>query len=273
MGDTATPYDLEALKRSRESNLRDPYRVRGSGQAATLGHIVGAVSPGARDAILNGTAQVHNLLDSADIGAGGLLNKAGVPDSWTRSAEDINLDPMSHGKGGIRRVKRVFTHRASGPIGRLASIIGLGSLGLWAKKKFVDSPEQQDVSPMTRTASVTGLTSSAEMHTLDAQKLASHVIEKQAALISDLQTEHHRVAKYAAALAQAVRLACDGIIDVSDVEDQARQLVASGSVKMSAADDVFDQSPGDLQANGSGSQSKSGAAELDPLTKVLRSLA
>ena len=277
MEQTATHADLEALKRSRESNLRDPYRVRGSGNAATLGHIVGAVSPGARDAILSGTAQVHNLLDSADIGAGNFLNKAGIPDSWTRSAENINMGHLPPGKGGIYPVKRVFTHRASGPISRLASIIGLGSLGLWAKKKFIDSDQRNtdstDVSPMTRTAEANRLTNQNEMHTLDAQKLASHVIEKQAALISDLQTEHHRVAKYAAALAQAVRLACDGVIDVSDVEDQARQLIASGSVKMSAADDVFDQSPGDLQETGRQSnQGKLGEKELDPLTKVLRGL-
>jgi hypothetical protein len=278
MDGMATRQDLEALKRSREGNLRDPYRVRGSGQAATLGHIVGAVSPAARDAVLSGTAQVHNLLDSADIGAGNLLNKAGIPDSWTRSAENINLGHLPPGKSGIYPVKRVFTHRASGPIGRLASIIGLGSLGLWAKKKFIDSQQQSpDISPMTRTAShgslngsTNVLTNSDVMHTVDAQKLASHVIEKQAALISELQTEHHRVAKYAAALAQAVRLARDGAIDLDDVEEHARQLIASGSVKMSAADDVFDQSPGDLQVNGR--QSNDGEAKLDPLTKMLRSL-
>jgi len=116
---------------------------------------------------------------------------------------------------------------------------------------------------------VTGLTNQTEMHTVDAQKLASHVIEKQAALISDLQTEHHRVAKYAAALVQAVRLVRDGAIDLDDVEEYARQLVASGSVKVSAVDDVFDQTPGDLQGNDS--RQSGGAEKLDPLTKILRS--
>lgn len=268
MVDVATPQDIADYQRSQERNLFNPYRARRSGQAATLGHLIGDVSPAARDAVLHSTGQLHNLLDSADISAGSLLNKAGVPASWTLSEENVNLGKLPHGKSGIYPTKRIYMHRASVPIGRAASIAALASLGLWAKNKLLNSPEESTETPMTRTASPADLTTSNDANTVDAQKLASHVIEKQAALISELHTEHHRVAKYAAALAQAVQLAEDGAIDVSDIKDHARQLIASGSVKLSAADDVFDQSPGELQ----GPVVKGSGERLDPLTKLLRSL-
>jgi hypothetical protein len=106
--------------------------------------------------------------------------------------------------------------------------------------------------------------------TIETHKLAARVISQQSNLISELQTEHLRVAKYAAALAQAVTLAQDGAIDVSDIQNHARQLISSGSVKLSAADDVFDQSPGEL--HGSSNQSNASSSRLDPLTSMLRSL-
>lgn len=271
MADAPTPQDIAEYRRAQERNLFNPYRARRSGQAATLGHLVGNVSPEIGDAVLHGTAQVHNLLDSADMHAGNALHGLGLPASWTQSEENFNVGHLPPGKSGIIPSKRIYVHRASVPIGRAASIAALASLGLWAKKKFVDSPEQSTDAPnMTRTASANGLTDSDAVHTVDAQKLASHVITKQAVLISELQTEHHRVAKYAAALAQAVRLAQDGAIDVNDIQDHARQLIASGSVKLSAADDVFDQSPGELQ--GPVGRPSGDGQRLDPLTSLLRQL-
>ncbi len=272
MPEMASPEDLEELKRSRERNLKNPFRANRQGQAATLGHMVGAVHKPTGDAILKGTAKVHNLLDSADIGLGSAMNRAGVPHSWTASEENINLGHLPPGQSGNFTSKRVYVPRASVPIGRAASIAALASLGLWAKKKFLDSSNEpsMDTTPMTRTATSHALTSQEVPHTVEAQKLASLVIVKQANLISELQTEHHRVAKYAAALAQAVQRAQDGAIDVSDIQDHARQLIASGSVKLSAADDMFDQSPGDLQ--GPVGRPSEGEKRLDPLTSLLRNL-
>jgi hypothetical protein len=113
----------------------------------------------------------------------------------------------------------------------------------------------------------TPLTSASNHSTVDAQKLASFVIDKQAALISELQAAHVKVAHHAAALAQAVKLAQDGAIDVSDIDDHARQLIHDGSVKLSAADDLFDQTPGELITR---TENVSGGQKLDPLTRYLR---
>jgi len=272
MPEMASDRDLQELQRSRERNLSNPYRATRQGQAATLGHMVGAVSEPAGRAIIGGTAKVHNLLDSVDIGAGRALNSVGVPESWTTSEENINLGQLPHGQPGMYQSKRVYVPRASVPIGRAASIAALASLGLWAKKKFVDSPDENsmETTPMTRTANPNALTNQDAPHTVDTHKLAARVITQQSNLISELQTEHERVAKYAAALAQAVTLAQDGAIDVSDIQNHARQLIASGSVKLSAADDVFDQSPGELQ--GPVGRPSGDTPRLDPLTSLLRSL-
>jgi hypothetical protein len=63
-----------------------------------------------------------------------------------------------------------------------------------------------------------------------------------------------------------VKLAEDGLIDVSDVREYARKLKADGNVKLSAADDIFVMSPGSI------SDDAAPEATLDPLTRVLRGL-
>lgn len=274
MPQMATPAELEELKRSRERNLQNPHRANRQGQAATLGHLVGTVSPAARDAILTGTSKLQNAADSLDVNLGRALNSAGVPESWTLSEETINHpNNLKPGQSGSYTSKRIYVPRASVPVGRAASALALASMGLWVKNKLVPSDEtSMNTTPMNLKAAShnASLTVHTESDTIETHKLAVRVISQQSNLISELQTEHLRVAKYAAALAQAVTLAQDGAIDVSDIQNHARQLISSGSVKLSAADDVFDQSPGEL--HGSSNSSNASSQRLDPLTEMLRSL-
>jgi len=119
------------------------------------------------------------------------------------------------------------------------------------------------------------LTIDAPSDTVDARKIAAaaHLIEKQSRLIGELHTAHLESAKYAAALVQAVKLAQDGAVDVSDVLDTARQLIKTGSVRLASVDDLFDLSPGELQGSAKTSAVSNGGEKLDPLTTTLRQLA
>lgn len=270
MVDSATPEDLRLLQQTQERQLRNPYRAGRSGNAAALGHTVGQVLPGVGEAILSGTSRVQNAVDSVDMAGGRFLKNMGVPDSWTASEERIDLDKLPYGRAGVVPAKRIYVHRATTPIARGAAIAGLGALGLWAKRKLLDSPAQESTYPgdMTRTAGTMPLTHTANLDNVDPHKLAAHVIDKQANLISELHSTATKMAGFAAALAQAVKLAQDGLIDVSDIQDHARQLIASGSVKLSAADEVFEQSPGEL--HGPASRASEQTKGLDPLTSFLR---
>lgn len=269
MPQMATDAEMEEFKRSRERNLKNPHRANRQGQVATLGHLVGTVSPGTRDIILDGTAKLHDAADSLDIGMGRSLTQLGVPESWTTAEETINNNHLKPGQSGTYQAKRIYVPRASVPVGRAASALALGSLGLWVKNKLVPS-EETSMNTTPNNLKAASLTTHDVSDTIETHKLAARVISQQSNLISELQTEHLRVAKYAAALAQAVTLAQDGAIDVSDIQNHARQLISSGSVKLSAADDVFDQSPGEL--HGSSNQSNASSSRLDPLTSMLRSL-
>lgn len=122
---------------------------------------------------------------------------------------------------------------------------------------------------MTRSASHSGLTGSAQTNIVEAEKFAAAVIGQQARLISELHSAHTKTAQSAAALAQAVKLAQHGAIDVSDIFEKARQLIASGSVKLSAADDAFEHTPGDIVNKAAG---QAGGEQLDSLTSYLRSV-
>jgi len=101
----------------------------------------------------------------------------------------------------------------------------------------------------------------------DSAKLANaaDVLDQQNALLRELHSAYQTQAKLAAALCQAVKLAEDGVIDVSDVAETARRLVTEGSVKMSAVDAIFNESPGSLAEDISPL-----AGQMDPLTKLLR---
>lgn len=97
---------------------------------------------------------------------------------------------------------------------------------------------------------------------------ALQVMTQQQALIGGLQSAHLDAVKIAAALAEAVKLAQDGAIDVCDIMEVARKAVKTGSVKLSSVDDLFEQSPGDLV----GTAKEPGTGGTDPLTSTLREL-
>jgi hypothetical protein len=105
--------------------------------------------------------------------------------------------------------------------------------------------------------------------TSDEAKLAhaARVLDQQNALLGELHSAYNKQAKLAAALCQAVKLAEDGVIDVVDVRSTARQLVADGSVKMSAVESMFMESPGQVVSSDAPARS-----QLDPLTAYLRSV-
>jgi len=294
----ATPDDLQRLQQTQERQLRNPYRAGRSGNAAALGHTVSHVSPSIGDAILRGTSRVQNIADNVDIAGGRFLNRIGVPDTWTASEERLDLSKAPYGQPGVVQAKQIYVPRMSAPIARGASLAGLAALGAWTVNKLKGQPVQSDAALLeqakrkglqeqsdaalleqkrlldsqsqddVRTASTMPLTHNTNLDSVDPSKLAAHVIDKQANLISELHATATKMAGYAAALAQAVTLAQDGLIDVSDIQDHARQLHASGEVKLSTANAVFEQSPGDLQGPASGASEE--VKRLDPLTTFLR---
>lgn len=97
---------------------------------------------------------------------------------------------------------------------------------------------------------------------------AAAVIDRQSSLLRELHSYADRQAKTAAALAQAVKYAEDGLIDVSDIREYARRLKDEGNVKLSSVDDIFRHSPGDI----AGQAAEANAPKLDPLSRVLREL-
>lgn len=97
---------------------------------------------------------------------------------------------------------------------------------------------------------------------------AAGVIERQRTLIGELQSKHAHERKTAAALAQAVKLAQDGLIDVSDIGEHAHRLLKEGSVKQSSVDELFGLTPGEL--SGEAKATGSNGEKLDSLTRVLR---
>jgi hypothetical protein len=128
---------------------------------------------------------------------------------------------------------------------------------------------------MTPARIISDLTNANNSRTVEDVKIAaaSSLITKQARLIRELHSAHLDGVKTAAALVQAVKLAQDGAIDISDVLDTARQLIKTGSVRLASADDLFDVSPGDLTAGSLQNASQAaGGNKLDPLTSFLRTV-
>jgi hypothetical protein len=81
---------------------------------------------------------------------------------------------------------------------------------------------------------------------IDPGKLASAVlaIDRLTSLVGELQRAHDSSVKVAAALAGAVKLAQDGVIDTEDILDVARESIERGSVKLSTIDELFREQPG-----------------------------
>lgn len=100
---------------------------------------------------------------------------------------------------------------------------------------------------------------------------AVFVLDQQSSLISGLQRALNESMKVAAALAEAAKLAEDGMIDSSDVLNHARRALVDGTVKVSSVNDIFDQSPGQV-ISGNASTHPTKSAALDPLTSALRSI-
>ena len=105
----------------------------------------------------------------------------------------------------------------------------------------------------------------------DSSKIAEaiDVLNQQQALIGGLQLAHNNAVKVAAALTEAVKLAQDGMIDVSDVIEHTKRSLASGNVKLSSVDELFNLSPGEIVHEAETTQS-SGSADV--LTQTIRDL-
>ncbi len=122
---------------------------------------------------------------------------------------------------------------------------------------------------------VAALSRELQVNNLETTKIAQavNVLTQQQALIGGLQQAHTDSVKVAAALTEAVKLAQDGAIDVSDVFDHARTLLMNGNVKISSAGEIFDQSPGDIVVEPKGPESEKKAnQQADALTQTLRTM-
>lgn len=111
----------------------------------------------------------------------------------------------------------------------------------------------------------------------EAMTKAASVIAQQDVLIGELQSARQHAVKTAAALAEAAKLAQEGRIDVEDLFEVADRLLKSGNVKLSSLDEVFDQSPGEIQGADAEAVTERSATPLaatgaDTLTQALRSL-
>ena len=87
--------------------------------------------------------------------------------------------------------------------------------------------------------------------TVDSTKLAqaAAAIDRLLTVTDDLRAAHALAVKTAAALVQAVKMADDGLLDVSDVLSHAREVVQEGSAKLAALGDLFDETPGETDEN------------------------
>jgi hypothetical protein len=102
----------------------------------------------------------------------------------------------------------------------------------------------------------------------DATKLAqaTQVLSQLSDCVGELRSACQTNMKVAAALAGAIKLAQDGLIECVDIFHVAHEAIVNGTVKLAAMEDAFTANPGELA--GPATQ----AAQLDPLTAMLRSL-
>lgn len=275
---TATPRQLEQLRTTREAMIDNPHAARRVGQAAMLGHLAKKVSPGAGQTILDANKAVANVAERADIGLGSALHRLGVPEGLTLSEERIHHGDTPHGVPGQFSGEKAYVHRVSGPIARLAGIGSAIGTGLWLKNKLLESDPQKDDALVTDPSLMPGVAASipptgAAPVSSGASPMkvaqAAVVLNQQATLLKELHSYASDQAKTAAAMCQAVKLAQDGLIDVDDIFEHARQLSDSGSTKLSAVDDLFHETPGTVEKSAG---ANSTTEQLDPLTRVLRGI-
>ncbi|HSW49533.1 MAG TPA: hypothetical protein VLH09_05125, partial [Bryobacteraceae bacterium] len=102
----------------------------------------------------------------------------------------------------------------------------------------------------------------------DATKLAqaTQVLNQLGDCVGELRSACHSSMKVAAALAGAVKLAQDGLIDIGDVFQVAKEAIVNGTVKLAAMEEAFAPNPGELTGPADPAQS------IDVLTATLRSL-
>lgn len=134
----------------------------------------------------------------------------------------------------------VVTHDDSrqvlqGRLDKLAQISSTVDLGLQIRSDLISSLHNSG-------ATMTDATS------VDATKVAvaASTLDQLGSLVGELQSAHSSSVKVAAALAGAVKLAQDGVIEVDDIFDVSREVLENGSVKVAALDQVFDRDVGEI---------------------------
>lgn len=102
----------------------------------------------------------------------------------------------------------------------------------------------------------------------DATKLAqaSQVLHQLSDCVGELRSAGNASLKVAAALAGAVRLAQDGLIDCADIFQVAQEAIVNGTVKLASLEEAFSVSPGELTGP------PTAGTQMDPLTATLRHL-
>lgn len=131
-----------------------------------------------------------------------------------------------------------------------ASAMSTVATGLQLRDALVSYDSHDAGSEMRTLAGKTAATHSGSAD-VDPGKIASAVlaIDRLTSLVSDLQQAHDSSVKVAAALAGAVKLAQDGVIDVEDIFDIARESIERGSIKLSSVDEVFYEHPGEVEGD------------------------
>jgi hypothetical protein len=127
---------------------------------------------------------------------------------------------------------------------KTASVASTVATGLQLRDALVSSHSYEAGSAMRTPPGKVAATSA----DIDPGKIAAAVLalDRLTSLVSELQEAHDSSAKVAAALAGAVKLAQDGVIDTEDIVDIARESIERGSVKLSAIDELFAEQPGEL---------------------------
>jgi hypothetical protein len=120
--------------------------------------------------------------------------------------------------------------------------------GLQLQKELISSPVVKVAGTYTQTMADKMAATRMAHADIDSDKLAAAAlaIDRLTSLVSDLHQAHDTSVKAAAALAGAVKLAQDGVIDVEDIFDTAREGLERGTVKVSNADNLFREQPGEL---------------------------
>lgn len=156
---------------------------------------------------------------------------------------------MSRGmnKSAVSELERYVTGATLNPIKR-AEAASQVATGLRVRDALVHSDAHDAGNDMQTLAGKMAATNNGHA-VIDPTKAAAAVlaIDRLTTLVSDLQQAHSSSVKVAAALAGAVKLAQDGVIDVEDIFDIARESLEHGTVKVSSVDALFNEKPGELE--------------------------